>query len=88
MKPGPGRIVKTAILPGIQKSLDFSRDRSRQYRMLVINPGPGNIVKTAIFPGVDESLISIGLGPIIAGNSLFGRVPLWPDSENAYYAGS
>ena len=58
MKPGPGKIVKTAFLPGIKNSLDLNRNRFRHHRMFVIKPGPGKIVKMAIMPGVDKSLHS------------------------------
>ena len=56
MKPGPGKIVEIAILPGIYKSLGFNRNRSRHHLMFIKMPGPGNIIKPAILPGVDESL--------------------------------
>ena len=56
IKPDPGNIVKTAILPGFSESLDFKRNGSRQYRMFVKKPDPGNIVKMAILPGIDEML--------------------------------
>ena len=58
IKPGPGNIVKTAILPGVDESVDFHRIRSKHRRKFVIWPGPGKIVKIAIMPGVDKSLDS------------------------------
>ena len=50
MKPSPGIIVKAAIMPGIDESLDFDGIWFRHYRTAVIKPGPGIIVKTAILP--------------------------------------
>ena len=48
--------MKTAIMPGIDESLDLDRMWSWHRQKAIIKPSPGNIVKTAIMPEIDENL--------------------------------
>ena len=49
IKPGPGIIVKAAIMPVIDESLDLDRIWSRHRRKHVIKLGPGMIVKISYY---------------------------------------
>ena len=55
---GPGNIVKTAILPGKEESLDFNRVRFRHCQNIIMKPVPGKIVETAILPGIYKSAVN------------------------------